>query len=130
MGFPRLAIHHRQRAKLETGRGIRHGRLSPKALAGRGASSAAGLCIAPQEGGAQPGQPHSLRLSAGGQQNLHSVYLLGKGKFSSLELPGLSGAGEDSMLEGKPKEKRGTCRETISPPGTPAPVQNSCTNAS
>lgn len=129
MGFPRLAIHHRQRAKLETGRGIQHGRLLLKALACRGASSAASLCIAPQGGGAQRGQTCSLRLLAGGQLNLHCICLLDKGKSSLLALPGLSGAGEDANLEDKPKEKRGTYRETISP-GIPAPVQNSCTNAS
>lgn len=126
MGFPRLAIHHRQCAKLETGGGIQHGRLLLKALACRGASSAASLCTAPQERGAQRGQPGSPWLLARGRLNSHSPW---KGKSSLQALPGLSRAGEEAMLEDKLTEKRRTYREIISS-GSPASVQNSWTNAS
>lgn len=67
-----------------------------------------------------------LWLLAGGWLNLHSHYLLSKGKSSLLAL---SSVGEDAMLKDKPKEERGTYRETVSP-GTPSPVQYSCRNAS
>lgn len=73
----------------------------------------------------------ALLSAALGQQqlNLHSICFLCKGKSSLTALPGLSGVGEDAMLEHKPMEKRGAYRGTVSP-GTPTLIPNGCTNAS
>jgi len=94
---------------------------------------AAGSCSqpvhhhSPRAGTAVGSSPCSVAL---GQRPAELALLLSpqKRKSSLLALPGLSGTGEGAMLEDKPTEKRGTCREIISS-GTPASVQNCWRNA-